>query len=82
MFIIFLMGGAWSHADAYDYPLKDPYLATVIGTPSEFQPKLPEKIDYKMLSFKVFPERVIPRCLLLPEGVPLFADLPESAKHR
>jgi hypothetical protein len=60
MFIIFLMGGAWSHADAYDYPLKDPYLATVIGTPSEFQPKLPEKIDYKMLSFKVFPERVIP----------------------
>jgi len=63
VFIIFLMGlmgGAWSPADAYDYPLKDPYLATVIGTPSEFQPKLPEKIDYKMLSFKVFPEREIP----------------------
>ena len=35
-------------------PVEDPYLATVIGTPSEFQPKLPEKIDYKMLSFKVF----------------------------
>ena len=54
VFVIFIMGGAWSHADAYDYPLKDPYLATVIGTPSEFQPKMPEKIDYKMLSFKVF----------------------------
>jgi len=40
--------------------LKDPYLATVIGTPSKFQPKLPKKIDYKMLSFKVFPERVVP----------------------
>ena len=56
----FLLGGAWSQANAYDYPLKDPYLATVIGTPSEFQPKLPDKIDYKMLSFEVFPERVVP----------------------
>jgi hypothetical protein len=54
------MGSAWSQANAYDYPFKDPYVATVIGTPSEFQPKLPEKIDYKMLSFEVFPERVVP----------------------
>jgi len=46
VFFIFLMGGAWDPAGACDYPLKDPYLATVIGTPSEFQPKLPEKIDY------------------------------------
>ena len=60
VFFIFLLWGAWSLANAYDYPLKDPYLATVIATPSEFQPKLPEKIDYKLLSFKVFPERVIP----------------------
>jgi len=60
LFLIFLLGGAWSPAGAYDYPLQDPYVATVIGTPSEFQPKLPEKIDYQMLSFKVFPERVIP----------------------
>ena len=60
VFVIFLMGGAWSPAGAYDYPFKDPYVATVIGTPSEFQPKLPEKIDYEMLSFKVFPERVVP----------------------
>ena len=60
LLFVFLTVGAWSHADAYDYPLKDPYLATVIGTPSEFQPKLPEKIDYKMLSFKVFPERTVP----------------------
>ena len=59
LFII-LAGVVCAHAWAYDYPLKDPYLATVIGTPSEFQSKLPEKIDYKMLSFKVFPERVIP----------------------
>ena len=60
VFFIFLLGGAWSQAGAYDYPFKDPYVATVIGTPSEFQPKLPEKIDYELLSFKVFPEREIP----------------------
>jgi len=60
VFFVFLMSAVWSQAGAYDYPLKDPYLATVIGTPTEFQPKLPEKIDYKMLSFKVFPERVVP----------------------
>jgi hypothetical protein len=58
--LFLLLGGGWSHGLAYDYPLKDPYLATVIGTPTELQPTLPEKIDYKMMSFKVFPERVIP----------------------
>ena len=60
VFVILVMEGAWSPAGAYDYPFKDPYVATVIGTPSEFQPKLPEKIDYKMMSFEVFPERVVP----------------------
>jgi hypothetical protein len=58
--IIILLGSAGRQAVAYDYPFKDPYVATVIGTPTEFQPKLPEKIDYKMLSFKVFPKRDIP----------------------
>jgi hypothetical protein len=57
---ILLLGGAGSQAGAYDYPLKDPYLATIIATPSEFEPKLPEKIDYELLSLNVFPERVIP----------------------
>jgi hypothetical protein len=60
VFFILLMGGVGGQADAYDYPLKDPYLATIIATPTEFEPKLPEKIDYEILSFKVFPERVIP----------------------
>jgi hypothetical protein len=45
---------------AYDYPLKDPYLATVIGTPTQYRPELPDKIDYEMLGLTVFPERDIP----------------------
>jgi hypothetical protein len=60
MLFILLQGGAERQAGAYDYPLKDPYLATIITTPSEFQTKLPEKIDYELFSFKVFPERAIP----------------------
>jgi hypothetical protein len=45
---------------SYDYPLKDPYLATIIGTPTEFEAKLPEKIDYRLMAMKVFPDRVPP----------------------
>jgi hypothetical protein len=58
--IILLLGDSWSQAGAYDYPFKDPYVATIIATPTEFGPELPEKIDDELLSFKVFPERAIP----------------------
>jgi predicted alpha/beta-fold hydrolase len=44
----------------YDYPLKDPLVSTIIGTPSELEAKLPEKIDYKLMALKVFPDRVPP----------------------
>jgi len=57
---VVVLGVMGSQVQAYDYPLKDPYLATIIGTPEEFQPKLPEKIDYELLSLKVFPERTPP----------------------
>jgi hypothetical protein len=49
-----------NHTEAYDYPLRDPYVATIVGTPEEFQPALPEKIDYELLSLKVFPDRTPP----------------------
>jgi len=55
-----LLGGAGSPAGAYDYPIKDPYAATIAGTPTELEAILPEKIDYELLSMKVFPERVMP----------------------
>ena len=45
---------------AYLYPLQDPYLATIIGTPTEYEPIPPEKIEYSLNSFKVFPDRAIP----------------------
>jgi hypothetical protein len=55
-----LVGLMGSQAVAYDYPLKDPYLATIIGTPEDFQPKLPEKIDYELMNLTVFPDRTPP----------------------
>ena len=54
------LGVMGSTVGAYDYPFKDPYVATIIGTPEELQPKLPEKIDYELLSLKVFPDRSPP----------------------
>ena len=58
--LVLLLGATSQQTFAYDYPLKDPYLATVIGTPTEHQAKLPDKIDYEMLALTVFPEREIP----------------------
>lgn len=54
------LGVMGSPVRAYDYPFKDPYVATIIGTPEELQPKPPEKIDYELLSLKVFPDRSPP----------------------
>ena len=53
-FLLTLLGVAlastsWASSGAYDYPLPDPYAATVIGTPPEYEVPLPEKIRLKML---------------------------------
>jgi hypothetical protein len=55
-----LLGGAWSPAGAYDYPIMVPYAATIAGTPTELQPPLPETLDYELLGLKVFPDRPMP----------------------
>ena len=55
-----IVGFIGTHAAAYDYPVKDPYVATIAGTPTELQPSLPEKVDYELLGLKVFPDRPTP----------------------
>ena len=55
-----IVGFSATHAAAYDYPLKNPYVATIIGTPTELEAELPEKIDYELLGLKVFPDRPTP----------------------
>lgn len=51
---------SWASSGPYDYPFADPYVATVISTPSEFEAPLPEKVRMKMLALTVFENRNIP----------------------
>ncbi len=44
----------------YDYPIKNRYVATVVGTPSAFEAKLPKYIPFFQRSISIFPERKIP----------------------
>jgi pimeloyl-ACP methyl ester carboxylesterase len=48
---------------AYDYPFTDPYVATVLSTPAEFEDELPGKIPIKFDKITVFPDREIPKIL-------------------
>ena len=50
-------------ASAYDYPFKDPYVATVLGTPDEYMAKLPKKVPLKHDSINMFPDRKVPGAL-------------------
>jgi hypothetical protein len=60
LIVSMLLGVIGGPAGAYDYPIKDPYAATIAGTPSDLQPPLPETLDYELLGLKVFPGRPTP----------------------
>lgn len=44
----------------YDYPLKDPYAATIVGTPNKYKASLPGNICVKNLKMTIFPDRQTP----------------------
>ena len=48
---------AWAPAHAYDYPIDNKYLATVVGTPPEYRAELPKKIPLKKRSITIFEDR-------------------------
>jgi hypothetical protein len=50
------------NATDYNYPISDPYEATIVGTPDEFMPSLPKADDMNIreLEMDVFPDREIP----------------------
>ena len=50
-------------ASAYDYPFADPYVATVLGTPTEFAYDLPKEVPLKFDTVKMFPKRKVPGIL-------------------
>jgi hypothetical protein len=47
----------WASAYAYDFPIENKYLATVVGTPPDYRADLPEKIPLKNRSITIFEDR-------------------------
>lgn len=50
-------------ARPYDYPFKDRYVATVVGTPTKYRAEVPTKIPRKVYQLNVFPDRQYPDAL-------------------
>jgi hypothetical protein len=55
--LLLLLNSGLAHA--YDYPFKDPYAATIVGTPPEFTPPLPAEVPVKHDSILMFQDRVV-----------------------
>jgi hypothetical protein len=47
----------------YGYPITDRFVATVVGTPVEFEADLPKKIPFKKRRIEIFPDRTPPDAL-------------------
>ena len=51
---------SWAATEEYGYPIKDKYVATVVGTPSEYHADLPDKIPFHTRRVTIFPDRQVP----------------------
>jgi hypothetical protein len=54
----------WAQIGHYDYPIKNPYIATVVGTPASLKAILPEEKDvrskeYELTVFQIEKSRLI-----------------------
>jgi len=58
--IALLLALTSSIANAYDYPFKDPYVATILGTPPEYAFKPDAEVPLKNDTITMFPERAVP----------------------
>jgi len=63
LLITFWTATSWATADSYGYPIADPFLATVAGTPPGFTADLPKKIPFKQGSLTIFEDREVPDAL-------------------
>jgi len=58
--LLLALSGRAVDGAAYDYPLANPYEATVVGSPSPYAATLPETIRAKTYELKVFKDRQTP----------------------
>ncbi len=68
---LLLLAGPVSAKEArsYDYPFDNPFEATVVGTPDEYQPELPEEIPREIFSIKTFVRRPVPKIFWYQKGM-------------
>ena len=57
---LLLATSSWGATEEYGYPIKDKYVATVVGTPDEYLADLPDKIPFKTRRALIFPDRQVP----------------------
>jgi len=71
LFSLFMSACAWASTAAYDYPLLDPYAATVVGTPRalEAEPKRLRGANVKHLKLQVFEDRKKPDIFWYDDGL-------------
>ena len=55
---------------AYNYPVSEPFAATVVGTPQALQAQVPKKIRVKEFNLQVFPDRATPKLFWYNRGLP------------
>lgn len=73
--LVFLMGcvmwtpNATAAPQSYFYPFVNPYEATVMELPKEFEVKLPKEIPVKEFTLRVFPKREIPEVFWYEDGL-------------
>ncbi len=61
--ITFWTAAGWASADSYGYPITDPFLATVVGTPPGLTADLPEEIPLERDRLTIFEDREVPDVL-------------------
>jgi len=60
--LLFFASPLWAQGNSYDFPIQNPYIATVVGTPKSLKAILPEEKDVRVKEYEltVFPDREIP----------------------
>jgi len=53
----FILTSVYSNSLSYEYPIKDPLEASIIGTPVEFKAEMPNKVNIKTKEIRVFKDR-------------------------
>ncbi|MDY6850266.1 MAG: alpha/beta hydrolase [Geoalkalibacter sp.] len=68
--LLFLAGPVGAkEVRGYDYPFDNPLEATVVGTPDDYQPELPEEIPKEVINIKTFVRRSVPKVFWYEKGL-------------